>query len=1007
MVGVEYEEGTIQGASLILAPVVGPNQAYPTRETLGVQSTSFAFSRKDSGFISFTHSIGWRKQGLAHYELELIDPGNDFVREFIASQYHNRNANHRAKAYYISYGVGQREEKWSPVQIAYLIRIDVDIVSNGARKYILTFGSLPSLMNNPSSEGWPLVDWMGQRRICVGKAGYKKEHIIELIFKSVPGQWRSNAMKSRGTAATRASVAAGTGRADALKAKNYWIDFLDESVYLCVKRYIGNITGLGPRGDDKIGNVIVLLPSFMYTNIIENVDIIKTSPTVLPGADWRKDPSAAMNEYVFRNFSNLKAFDIEAVEQGRIGQGASGVGTWSSGNKRNGWTVNPLRTSSDAIILFQANNNNFKEFKTIEDARIDWMQPLKDLGNEFRDELFNIGLRTTGLTTGIMSGKKSISEGQELGFGTFDYKEIEDAHRLNILYENGVIGRTSDRCFVWGEANMVNLFLGDGVHINTEDEKVEDKFITELIKVFPRGLSDEANQGATKSDPKGIAVGPTLTQLGAKIVVGNPTTDEGATVLAENNLDKVHAFVNNESLLASMDMVRNILHAGVDNIIEMDKMVKQTSRDIIAAIEQKDGSHVLYGRRLLPIFRSGVRNSNVIDARIQMNPHYWGALAGTTQSMITTYSKREKDGGPPVTFNLTNKILKQAGMDKDDPEFKLWLSEIEKAVRPFVNTAFEENIPMSDLKDPKKPFFSLITEAMLAVKFPPDFFVTGQQGHKKNAPGGKPWTGVGPLVPGIEEMVKHIFASFAAPDAGIYNKLKAQQVANDVFNQTQLFYERVYQLAGPQLDITMIPTFLYSSITDIGRHVYVLMRQPPLMAGIDDSNNDPLALPHLRKTKKTYTHLGSGIFFILAFEHRISQGNIDSRFRLVKSPHVVEEPEVEEFMDTKISTTLPAGTAVTDPGGGVLQGGGGGMGSMAQGETRVLNVNRGGASYEGIPWLGNPIPRKFGPPTKQYPGGIPYGDPRIIPWEDRKRGLDPGGYSGGKPGKYSGKWGKK
>ena len=66
------------------------------------------------------------------------------------------------------------------------------------------------------------------------------------------------------------------------------------------------------------------------------------------------------------------------------------------------------------------------------------------------------------------------------------------------------------------------------------------------------------------------------------------------------------------------------------------------------------------------------------------------------------------------------------------------------------------------------------------------------------------------------------------------------------------------------------------------------MRQPSIMRGISPEIDD-VALN--QRTKKMYTDMGTGLYFLAAFEHKIRGNRIESRFRLYKNPLVVDEDE--------------------------------------------------------------------------------------------------------------------
>jgi len=136
------------------------------------------------------------------------------------------------------------------------------------------------------------------------------------------------------------------------------------------------------------------------------------------------------------------------------------------------------------------------------------------------------------------------------------------------------------------------------------------------------------------------------------------------------------------------------------------------------------------------------------------------------------------------------------------------------------------------------------------------------------------------------DLMMHIMTNFVVPSRQIYNKLRSDMISTDIFNQTQLFYEKLYSKAGPQLDATTYPMFLYSRYSDIGEAMWVEMRQPYVLEGINPEV-DVVSLD--QRIKRRYTDLGSGLYFIQAFEHTIKNDRVQSRFRLTKNPYTYLE----------------------------------------------------------------------------------------------------------------------
>ena len=131
------------------------------------------------------------------------------------------------------------------------------------------------------------------------------------------------------------------------------------------------------------------------------------------------------------------------------------------------------------------------------------------------------------------------------------------------------------------------------------------------------------------------------------------------------------------------------------------------------------------------------------------------------------------------------------------------------------------------------------------------------------------------------QLIHHIFANFYLLDRNIYKKTDLEG-SIDIMSENLLFYEKLYAKAGPQMDVTTYPMFKYSRYSDIGQSMWVEMRQPKLGSG-RDSKVDVLSLD--AKTENMQLELGTGVYFIKAFEHTINSDNVKSRFRLHKNAY--------------------------------------------------------------------------------------------------------------------------
>jgi hypothetical protein len=183
-------------------------------------------------------------------------------------------------------------------------------------------------------------------------------------------------------------------------------------------------------------------------------------------------------------------------------------------------------------------------------------------------------------------------------------------------------------------------------------------------------------------------------------------------------------------------------------------------------------------------------------------------------------------------------------------------------------------------------------------------------GWEKDGEGGSPDELPNTLI------MKHIFSNFFnfnfgenyevfSPPRDIFVKNKKKFGMQDLFLSTRYFYEQLYKKAGPQLDVTTYPMFLYSRHTDIGQPMWVLTKQPSILEGINPEA-DTLALN--KEIKSQYSNLGSGLYFIEAFNHTIRNDRVQSRFRLIKRPYAYDEGLSKELKKQKPLPYLDPGS---------------------------------------------------------------------------------------------------
>ena len=977
----------IKTASVIIAPV--PMDYVYKDGDLAPGSTKFFFNSKDSGFIGFSHSIGWKKDSLTQYELVVVDPGDNFEKEFIATHYFNRSANNPlvSTSYSITYGIGDGIEdrsKWSHPQLAYIIKIDVDVRSNGARKYTLFFGSLPSLKNNPSSDGWALIDTWGRRLITSGKAPFLNEKLSDMFQKAdAPGSQgiaKTTWIQEKNSAATRQgkNLDPHKGKArnkqgspenqrprlskkgdgwttedwesgqyndyltrlteNKVNVAEDWISWLDAHTNKCIKNYIENITGLGPYAGAKsdAGNVIVLLPSFKYTRVMQNMHRVLSGDKLTGSANAQKpvpgrfmisprhNPPYLINNYLFRDFSNLAAYNLTDQKQELM----------VVNTNRKLHHKNSIGELKEGVLVFQANNTDFmKDKDTGKNSRLDWVGVLDKFGKEFSEHIDSMSLNF----------RKANRYGYNIGainrstanFGFFEGVEIRDAKRLSILKREGLIGRTRDYCYIWGETNMIDLLLG---------QLAKGEELKAVRKVAPGAVILDPGKGIGTSLDRGAG----LDGLAVALRTGKES-EESVNVFWKDkdwyrevkslfppaygwgldDIGFVHHFVSEEDNLKEM---------GDSQVMQASKepAIYATNSNVRALLHGSPATVVEIGEgNFVPVLRSNVKNANVLDLRLQMNPHYWNMLAGTVDAMIPEYNKRANEGmagsvtGRAISFTIEDQILHRAGTAKDDPAFIAWLSKVKLEVKKLTldkglygSQGRNERHRVQDSKILRGKGYSYpgeygfnvggtkggpaerlstgditsrkgFTQARIGLgrsqsrarpgkpskgnqftKSFADLHGITQKGEQKKfgiegsplheaimaIPIPKSWKrdqGDSPT-PESYDVMMHVMANYVVASREIYNKIKKDVAATDIFNQTQLFYEKVYRMAGAQLDVTTYPMFFYSRYADLGRSMYVLMRQPSIMRGIDPEIDD-VALN--KRTKKMYTDMGTGLLY--------------------------------------------------------------------------------------------------------------------------------------------------
>ena len=167
------------------------------------------------------------------------------------------------------------------------------------------------------------------------------------------------------------------------------------------------------------------------------------------------------------------------------------------------------------------------------------------------------------------------------------------------------------------------------------------------------------------------------------------------------------------------------------------------------------------------------------------------------------------------------------------------------------------------------------------------------------------------------DIIKDKVRSFIA-DKGIDNiveKVSADKLIAASIAHSENFYEQLYNLASPQIDVMSTPMFRHSLLSDIGQDMFLLAKQPTILGGIDYLDIDALALgagEEIEERKRLYSSFMTGLYKMMAFEHRITKSSIDSHFRLVKTSNTVSKAEIEAHQNllkrrAKVEEDLKAG----------------------------------------------------------------------------------------------------
>jgi len=844
---------------------------------IGDTSEFYLFNKDDATFLSFSHSIGWKSANQTHYELEILDPDRDFEIEFIEPYFYQRNAQYKAKRIYITYGLGKDRLNWSPGQLAYLTRIEIDVKSGGARKYIIHFGSLPSISRMASQDGWPNVDFMGQPLISTGFVGFNIDEVRNNLFGSIPKRIPGEEVIEELSPSRKVSIWRPTleAKKQVRKTLSPLISFLDEALFLCIQRYLENITGLE-------GNVVVVLPSIEYTSISDTlVDyaagfVPLGQPMALAGTDQiltNRDKSIInLINMLFKDFKNLEAgysdrlhkaykkhqhvheapvtpeVHLEGLANPRMGNvQKSDLKNWLKKNPRRQRSnlglikvsTSPeqiqkrglkLRQNSNGVLAFQASNEDVKTNEDNGAVTLDWMRPLKEFQQTFTDTCKSFNYLERGpkkwnphVHPPRMSPTK-IKKSMKLGiFSDQPFQEIENYETLKLLHQNGIIADPGQRCLVWGEQNLVDLFLG------------------KINKKHTPGLYAELEQ---------------MFSVGSELL-GDSTVDSISAALL---LDPTFA----HKITGDYQIKKSLEKLDRSKIKEIDKSIEA----IVKGEETATHLQLVEGAPLIPVLRANVRNANVLDFRMNINPHYWATLTAITHSQIINATKAE------VLGDLSQTVLTTA---KNILEEQLNVSKVGMDNISIIRDIYDS------LSEYDKEQFVISIASLTASKIY-----------------GSPFENLSEE--GIYILLETIKSYLGEGSSTIFRKINPRKIkANAMATQTH-FYEKLYNMAAAQATVTTIPLFHHSAIMNLGKDMFLLAAQPTISGGIEEAVDD-MSLKakkyhegSSKSRKRLHSSFMSGLYLLRAFEHRITKTKVDSQFRLVKTSNTVSNEEIERIM---------------------------------------------------------------------------------------------------------------
>jgi hypothetical protein len=557
------------------------------------EKKSFLFNRQDSNFISLKHDIGFNEANKTHIEIQLLDPGREFELNFIDAMTQNRNIYQTVKKVYITYGVGDSISNWARPILGYITNVDVSITSKGARVITLNIAGKPSLLTHSKDDKSIPYIQMGQPIATAG--------IVSFYGKDIPSN----------------------------KENEKFIDWLDEAIFLCIQRYIENIS-------QYKGNVIVLLPSMKYSSgkdkLVDSTRYREGAQRALYGSLSLRDARNEIVKSVDRVVRPLGLMLSEVTNS-----------EMSEVNKQKmvsrGQALKIERASGRApyYLIFQSGGDDDPKNEN-KSKRLDWEAPLKAFGIKYMSDI-----NTDKWAGGIAEHTKCI------------YREVDDIDLKKLFFNKGLIKNPSDNCAIWGVAELVNLFMQGyqetpqfGSHHHT----------TEQYRPRHGSFNGGATANSTStglSSPQGNEEKSDFISREDRLANILSMPIKGGTIIG-STAGHIFNALNDKEFRSKMAEWHSGIQEGytvdVNNIFEgMNSLI--SNNDISNYIDFNTGKPI-------PIFRANVANADVTDVQVKLNPTYWTFLLGVSQTPIIKTKIEEVK-----TLSIMEKLHKRLKKNKE------------------------------------------------------------------------------------------------------------------------------------------------------------------------------------------------------------------------------------------------------------------------------------------------------------------------------------------------------